>query len=93
MRSDGSGCSSRANTPPSPNWPNGEGIAPSYMTRVLRLTLLAPDIIEGILDGKQGAGGDAGARSGALPAHMAASDNAFFSVGRKLQSEGLTREV
>ena len=31
-----------------------EGIAPSYMTRVLRLTLLAPDIVEGILDGKQG---------------------------------------
>ena len=31
-----------------------EGIAPSYMIRVLRLTLLAPDIIEAILDGKQG---------------------------------------
>ncbi len=31
-----------------------EGIAPSYMTRVLRLTLLAPDIIESILDGKHG---------------------------------------
>jgi hypothetical protein len=31
-----------------------EGIASSYMTRVLRLTLLAPDIIEAILDGKQG---------------------------------------
>lgn len=31
-----------------------EGIAPSYMTRILRLTLLAPDIIEGILKGKQG---------------------------------------
>jgi len=31
-----------------------EGIAPSYMTRVLRLTLLAPSIIEAILDGKQG---------------------------------------
>ncbi len=31
-----------------------EGIAPSYMTRVLRLTLLAPDIVEAILDGKQG---------------------------------------
>lgn len=30
------------------------GIAPSYMTRVLRLTLLAPDIIDAILDGKQG---------------------------------------
>ncbi len=31
-----------------------EEIAPSYMTRVLRLTLLAPDIVEAILDGKQG---------------------------------------
>lgn len=31
-----------------------EGIAPSYMTRVLRLTLLAPDIVEVILNGKQG---------------------------------------
>jgi len=33
-----------------------EGIAPSYMTRVLRLTFLAPDIVESILDGKQGPG-------------------------------------
>ena len=31
-----------------------EGIAPSYMTRVLRLTLLAPDIVEAILNGKRG---------------------------------------
>jgi len=31
-----------------------ERIAPSYMTRVLRLTLLAPDIIEAIVDGRQG---------------------------------------
>ena len=31
-----------------------EGIVPSYMTRVLRLTLLAPDVVEAILDGKQG---------------------------------------
>ncbi|WP_299365289.1 hypothetical protein [uncultured Paracoccus sp.] len=31
-----------------------ERIATSYMTRVLRLTLLAPDIVEAILDGKQG---------------------------------------
>ena len=30
-----------------------EGIAPSYMTRVLRLTMLAPDIVEAILDGRQ----------------------------------------
>ncbi len=31
-----------------------EGIAPSYMTRVLRLTLLAPAKVEAILDGTQG---------------------------------------
>lgn len=31
-----------------------EAIAPSYMTRVLRLTLLAPEIVEAILDGQQG---------------------------------------
>ncbi len=32
-----------------------EGIAFTYMARVLRLTLLCPDIIEAILDGKHGA--------------------------------------
>ncbi|OYW56031.1 MAG: hypothetical protein B7Y80_03140 [Hyphomicrobium sp. 32-62-53] len=31
-----------------------EGMALSYMTRVLRLTLLAPEIVTSILDGKQG---------------------------------------
>ena len=33
-----------------------EEIAPSYMTRVLRLTLLAPKIVEAILLGRQGSG-------------------------------------
>lgn len=31
-----------------------EGIAPSYLTRVLRLTLLAPEVVEAILYGRQG---------------------------------------
>ena len=31
-----------------------EGISPSYITRVLCPTLLAPDIVEAILDEKQG---------------------------------------
>ena len=30
-----------------------EGIAPSYMTRVMRMTLLAPEIVEAIVDGRQ----------------------------------------
>lgn len=31
-----------------------EGIAQSYMTRILRLTLLSPDIVEAIICGAQG---------------------------------------
>jgi len=31
-----------------------EGIAPSYMTRILRLTQLEPAIIEAVLEGRQG---------------------------------------
>jgi hypothetical protein len=33
-----------------------EKINQSYLCRVLRLTLLAPDIIEAVLDGQQGTG-------------------------------------
>jgi hypothetical protein len=33
---------------------SARGIAVFYLTRVLRLTLLAPDIVDAILDGKQG---------------------------------------
>jgi hypothetical protein len=30
-----------------------KGVAPSYVSRILRLTLLAPDIVEAILDGRR----------------------------------------
>ena len=30
-----------------------KGVAPSYVSRMLRLTLLAPEIVEAILDGRQ----------------------------------------
>ena len=33
-----------------------KGVAPSYVSRILRLTLLAPEIVEAILDGRQPAG-------------------------------------
>lgn len=33
-----------------------DGIAVSYVTRVLRLTQLSPDLVEAILDGRQGPG-------------------------------------
>jgi hypothetical protein len=35
---------------------DAEGISRSYVCRVLRLTLLAPDIVERILDGRATAG-------------------------------------
>jgi AraC-like DNA-binding protein len=31
-----------------------EGISPSYLTRILRLTLLPPNLVEAILDGRTG---------------------------------------
>ena len=33
-----------------------ERIAPSYMTRVMRLTLLAPEIVEAIVNGREAVG-------------------------------------
>ena len=32
-----------------------KGVTPTYASRVLRLTLLAPEIVEAILDGRQSA--------------------------------------
>jgi ParB-like chromosome segregation protein Spo0J len=43
-----------------------EGIAVSYLTRILRLILLAPETVEAILDGTRG-GRDAGAAAGGVP--------------------------
>ncbi len=48
-----------------------EGIAPSYMTRVLRLTLLAPDIVEAILDGKKGPGATLASLLNPFPVELA----------------------
>ena len=34
-------------------WRRAKGSAPSYVSGILRLTLLAPEIVEAILDGRQ----------------------------------------
>ena len=36
-----------------------DGVTRSFVNRLLRLTLLTPDIVEAILDGRQPKGGDA----------------------------------
>ena len=51
--STGSACGIRASSRPSSDGPR-EGIAPSYMTRVMQFTPLVPDIVEATLDTRQG---------------------------------------
>ncbi|WP_112321969.1 hypothetical protein [Oceanibium sediminis] len=58
-----------------------EGIAPSYMTRVLRLTLLSPDIIQAILDGKQGPEATLARLLEPFPMEWAEQPNHFARVG------------
>ena len=70
-----------------------EGIAPSYVTRVLRLTLLAPDIVEAILDGKQGPEVTLAQGLEPFPLAWQLQGAHFFSVGQKLHCERLTRRV
>ncbi|RJE82398.1 hypothetical protein [Paracoccus onubensis] len=52
-----------------------EGIAPSYMTRILRLTLLAPEIVEAILDGEQSPDMALGRALEPFPAEWAGQQN------------------
>jgi hypothetical protein len=60
-----------------------EKINASYLCRVLRLTLLAPEIVEAVLDGRQGEGMT-------LPDLMA---GVALEWGRQRQSNGLTRHA
>jgi len=55
-----------------------EGIVSSYMTRVLRLTLLAPDLVEAILDGRQGQEVTLTRVLGPLPAEWARQVELFY---------------
>jgi len=48
---------------------DGEGVKPSYAAGILRLTLLAPAIVEAILDGQQPEGTNLGGLLKPLPFH------------------------
>ena len=61
--------------------PTREAIVLSYITRVLRLTLLAPDIVDAILAGRQGDGIDLTALADPFPFEWEAQRR-HFSFGR-----------
>lgn len=63
-----------------------EGIAPSYMTRVLRLTLLSPDIVEAILDGRQGPEVTLARLLEPFPGEWAEQRDKFGPIGRSERS-------
>jgi len=48
---------------------DGEGVKPSYAAGMLRLTLLAPEIVEAILDGRQASGMSLDQLLKSFPAH------------------------
>lgn len=57
-----------------------EGIAPSYLTRVLRLTQLEPGIVEAVLDGRQGAAVTLARLMESLPLSWNEQKNTFSGV-------------
>ena len=60
-----------------------EGITRSFVNRLLRLTLLAPDIQEAILDGRQAKGMQLEDVTGAKPAEWDAQKKAIGRAPRK----------
>lgn len=63
-----------------------ERFAPSYMMRVLRLTLLAPEVVEAILDGRQGAEVTLARMLGPFPVEWTEQANHFGQIGRSGRS-------
>lgn len=61
-----------------------EGIALSYMTRVLRITLLAPDVVESILIGQHGREITLATLMNPFPLDWSDQMRAYFSVERLL---------
>jgi len=56
-----------------------EGVSRSFVSRLLRLTLLAPDIVEAILDGRHGGALQAEVLKGALPLNWDQQRSRFAS--------------
>jgi len=62
-----------------------EGIALSYMTRVLRITLLAPDVVESILIGQHGREITLATLMNPFPLDWSDQGRAYFSVEQLLR--------
>ena len=58
-----------------------KGVHATYVSRVLRLTLLAPEIVEAILDGRQAPGAQLDSLPGRFPLEWAGSATA---AGRRV---------
>ena len=58
-----------------------EKISRSYVTRLLQLTLLAPIIVEGILEGRQSTGMGLAELTNAMPAEWQAQEAHFRNSG------------
>ena len=50
-----------------------EAISPTYISRLLRLTLLAPEIVEAVLDGRQARNGHSGTAVPAIAGRVASA--------------------
>ena len=65
-----------------------ERVNPSYLARVLRLTLLAPDIVEAILDGRQPAGITLGRLMQVLPVAWSVQQMAVRHQSKRISASG-----
>ena len=65
-----------------------EGVTRSFVNRLLRLTLLAPDIVEAVLDGRQPKGMQLEELTRAMPSGWEEQRDCFAACWDDLQSSG-----
>ena len=68
-----------------------EGVTRSFINRLLRLTLLAPDIVEAILDARQSKGMQLGELTGAMPSAWEEQRRIFVTASSRTESKIMAR--